>query len=121
MRAFARQFEPKIRSRSNSTLARPCIWRLRYFKRLTWPSVWPLLHGSVKAARTAAKSLRKLPAKLRIPGALHLGQTQEPTVEYLGTPPVHESEELTRKAANLGDHGLDLAQRLHEPLVTMAP
>jgi hypothetical protein len=61
-----RQFGRRTRSRSSSTLARPYIWRLRNFKRLTWPSVWPLLQRSVKAARTAGKSLRRLAAKLRI-------------------------------------------------------
>jgi hypothetical protein len=62
----AYQLSRKTRRRSRSTLARPYIWRLRNFKRLTWPSVWPLLQGSVKAARTADKSARRLLAKLFI-------------------------------------------------------
>ena len=39
---------------SRSRLARPYIWRLRVFSRLTCPSVWPLLQGSATAACTAA-------------------------------------------------------------------
>jgi tetratricopeptide (TPR) repeat protein len=42
------------RRRSRSKWARPYIWRLMNLRRLTWPSVWPLLQGSSKAARTAA-------------------------------------------------------------------
>ena len=37
-----------------SILARPYICRLRVFRRLIWPSVWPLDQGSVRAATTAA-------------------------------------------------------------------
>ena len=33
-----------MRAQSNATLARPYIARLRAFRRLIWPSVWPLLH-----------------------------------------------------------------------------
>ncbi|EON18786.1 hypothetical protein C265_15142 [Cupriavidus sp. GA3-3] len=36
------------------------------------------------------------------------------------TSPVHESEKLSRQAADLAHHGFDLAQRLHEALVVCA-
>lgn len=42
------------RARSRSNLARPYIWRFKYFSRVTCPSVCPLLHGSVNAASTAS-------------------------------------------------------------------
>lgn len=51
----------KTRCRSNPMLAHPYIWRLSILSRLTWPSVWPLLQGSLIAARTAA-SWRSSPA-----------------------------------------------------------
>ncbi len=38
------------RFRSRSKLVRPYIWRLISLRRLTWPSVWPLLHSRVSAA-----------------------------------------------------------------------
>lgn len=38
----------------------------------------------------------------------------EPSIEFLGTATVHYPQELSRKAAHLGDQGLDLAQRPHE-------
>src|SRR5690606_28080326 len=44
------------RARSSSKPARPYIWRLIALRRLIWPSVWPLLQGSSRAARTAARS-----------------------------------------------------------------
>src|SRR6266536_6564147 len=40
--------------RKRSRCARPNIWRLRNFRRLTCPSVMPLLKGSEQAAYTAA-------------------------------------------------------------------
>ena len=101
----------------SSTLARPYIWRLRNFKRLTCPSVWPLLHGSVKAARTAAKSWCRLLAKLRISGALQRDKRPQPSVELSGTPPMHGPEELPGEAAHLRDDGPDPTQGLHETLV----
>jgi hypothetical protein len=36
---------PRTRFLSKSNFARPYIWRLINFKRLTWPSTWPLLHS----------------------------------------------------------------------------
>ena len=42
-----------MRARSNATLARPYIVRFNIFSRLICPSVWPLLHGSQIALRTA--------------------------------------------------------------------
>ena len=55
---FLPTFDDQAASRnlrpSRSRLARPYIWRLIVLSRLTCPSVWPLLHASVTAARTAA-------------------------------------------------------------------
>ena len=65
------QFGFSTRSLNRSMLARPYIWRFRNFRRLTWPSVCPLLQFSLNAARTAGKSARKLRAKLFISGASH--------------------------------------------------
>ncbi len=42
------------RARSRSGLALPYPIRLINFTRVFWPSVWPLLHGDVNAADTAA-------------------------------------------------------------------
>ena len=69
--------------------------------------------GSPDGSQVVAQALRET-SNLRCAA---LGQTLEPTIELPWTPPMHKSQELTRKAANLGDHRFDLAQRLHEPLV----
>jgi hypothetical protein len=45
-----------IRARSNSRPARPYIARLRVFNLLIWPSVCPLLQGSITAFRTASRA-----------------------------------------------------------------
>src|SRR5258707_10849757 len=42
------------RARKRSKFARPYICRLMVFKRLTWPSTWPLLHGYSRDAITTA-------------------------------------------------------------------
>ena len=47
-------------------MARPYICRLTNFKRLTWPSVCPLLHGLLRAAKTAARSRPRLRDKSAI-------------------------------------------------------
>jgi hypothetical protein len=52
-----------IRIRNDSVLARPYIDRLSIFKRLIWPSVWPLLHGSAIAFFTASLSRLSVLAK----------------------------------------------------------
>ena len=54
--------------------------------------------------------------------ASHLGraalrQAHEASIEFPGPSAMHESEKFAGEAANLGDHGFDLAQRLHEPLM----
>ncbi len=51
-----RQATARTRLRSRSKLARPYPWRLISFRRLTCPSVWPLLAAYPSAARTAASS-----------------------------------------------------------------
>src|SRR6266568_3265926 len=51
-------------TRNRSRWARPNIWRLRNLRRLTWPSVVPLLQGKEQAARTAAESRRMPLTKL---------------------------------------------------------
>ena len=48
---------PMSRACRRSIFARPYIWRFTSFSRVTWPSVWPLDHEVVIAARTAASSL----------------------------------------------------------------
>ena len=50
-------------ARSKAKPARPYICRLRNFRRLTWPSTWPLLQGLSTAAITAFESLRRPCAK----------------------------------------------------------
>jgi hypothetical protein len=57
--ASLRQACPSTRQRSRSNPARPYISRLMTLSRLTWPSTCPLLHGSVRAARTASSSRRR--------------------------------------------------------------
>src|SRR3954470_4308903 len=54
--ASPRQACPSTRQRSRSNPARPYISRLMTLSRLTWPSTCPLLHGSLRAARTASSS-----------------------------------------------------------------
>src|SRR4051812_39738097 len=49
-----------MRARSNSTPARPYMARFNVLSRLIWPSVWPLLHGSVITFCTAARSCRSV-------------------------------------------------------------
>src|SRR3954447_9831050 len=65
--AFLRQACPSTRQRRRSNPARPYISRLMTLSRLTWPSTWPLLHGSVSAARTASSSRRRRTAPGRWP------------------------------------------------------
>jgi chaperonin GroEL len=52
-----------IRARMSSAPARPYIARLRVFKRLICPSVWPLLQHSVSAFLTASISCRSVRTK----------------------------------------------------------
>src|SRR3954468_11141284 len=65
--ASLRQACPSTRQRSRSNPARPYISRLMTLSRLTWPSTCPLLHGSVRAARTASSSRRRRTAPGRWP------------------------------------------------------
>src|SRR4051812_11167509 len=51
------------RWRRRSNPARPYMVRLMTFSRLICPSTGPVLQGSVKAACTASRSWRRLPAK----------------------------------------------------------
>ena len=51
------------RCRRRSKPARPYIWRLIVFRRLICPSTGLVLQGSASAARTAARSRRRLSAK----------------------------------------------------------
>ena len=61
-----RPYRGNIRARSSSGPARPYIARLRDFRRLICPSVWPLLQRSEIAFLTASISLRKAREKRRI-------------------------------------------------------
>lgn len=99
------QFLPGTRNRNSSTLARPYIWRLRNFSRLTWPSVCPLLHGNVNAARTAAKSFFNLEAKLRISGALHLDRRLSHRSNSRTPSSTREASDLAPAAAHTSPHG----------------
>src|SRR5690242_5349979 len=51
------------RRRRRSNPARPYMDRLMTFNRLIWPSTGPVLQGIVRAACTASRSCRRLPAK----------------------------------------------------------
>ena len=53
----AGRYKGNMRARRSSGPARPYIVRLRAFRRLICPSVWPLLQGSVIAFHTALMSL----------------------------------------------------------------
>jgi hypothetical protein len=57
------EWKGNIRARSSSGPARPYIARLRVFRRLICPSVWPLLHPSVSAFVTASRSRRTVRTK----------------------------------------------------------
>src|SRR3954465_8356363 len=48
--------------RRRSSFARPYMERLISFRRVIWPSVWPLLQGVARAAQTAARSSLRPPA-----------------------------------------------------------
>ena len=56
--SFDTQAAFNTRDRSKSNLDRPYIWRLSTFRRLICPSVCPLLHFELAAARTAVSSRR---------------------------------------------------------------
>jgi hypothetical protein len=56
---------------SGSVSARPNIARFKVLSRMIWPSVCPLLQGSITALRTTYKSIIKVLAKFTTVGVLH--------------------------------------------------
>src|ERR671920_638786 len=107
--ASLRQACPSTRQRSRSNPARPYISRLMTLSRLTWPSTWPLLHGSVSAARTASSSRRSPAAN---GASLRLAQ---PAVERNLV--LDHRHEAADEIDGGGDDGGALQQRGNEPAV----